>query len=90
MTIAIHVSGDAKAAVQAQVPVLVGDLVASGITALNPTLWGSAAEAEASKRLGWVEAVSVSRPLVAEIEALRAEFLSAGIDHFVLAGMGGS
>ena len=34
-------------------------------------LWGPAAEAEASTRLGWTEAVAVSRPLVPEIEALR-------------------
>ena len=36
----------------------------------TPTLWGPAAEDEASKRLGWTEAVAVSRPLVPEIEAL--------------------
>jgi glucose-6-phosphate isomerase len=90
MTISIHVSGDAKTAVAAHVPQLVADLVASGITGLDPALWGEAAEAEASKRLGWTEAVSVSRPLVAEIETLRAEFTEAGIDHYVLAGMGGS
>jgi glucose-6-phosphate isomerase len=90
MTIAVHTSGDAKAAVQRHVPQLVTDLVASGITAQNPTLWGPAAESEAERRLGWTEAVAISRPLVAEIEALRQQFLDAGIDHFVLAGMGGS
>ncbi|MDO9398130.1 MAG: glucose-6-phosphate isomerase, partial [Herbiconiux sp.] len=90
MTVAIHVSGDAKAAVQTHVPRLVDDLVASGITGLDPALWGAAAEAEASKRLGWTEAVAVSRPLVAEVAALREELLAAGVDHVVLAGMGGS
>jgi len=90
VTIGIHVSGDAKKAVEAHVPQLVTDLVASGITGLDPALWGPAAEAEASKRLGWTEAVSISRPLVAQIEELREEFLAIGIDHFVLAGMGGS
>ncbi|WP_440711267.1 glucose-6-phosphate isomerase [Herbiconiux sp. YIM B11900] len=90
MTVGIHLSGDAKKAVHTHVPQLVADLVASGITAQNPSLWGPAAEPEAAKRLGWTEAVSISRPLVAEIEALRAEFLAIGIDHFVLAGMGGS
>jgi glucose-6-phosphate isomerase len=90
MTVAIHSSGDAKKAIQTVVPQLVKDLVASGITAQDPALWGPAAETEASKRLGWTEAVSISRPLVAEIEALRARFLEEGIDHFVLAGMGGS
>jgi glucose-6-phosphate isomerase len=90
VTVSVHVSGDARKAVQTHVPRLVADLVASGITAENPSLWGSAAEAEASKRLGWVEAVAVSRPLVAEVAALREEFLAGGIDHIVLAGMGGS
>ncbi|MFB2556087.1 glucose-6-phosphate isomerase [Herbiconiux liangxiaofengii] len=90
MTIAVHTSGDAKAAVQSHVPQLVADLVASGITAANPALWGPEAEAEAGTRLGWTEAVSISRPLVAEVAALREQFVSAGIDHFVLAGMGGS
>ncbi|GAA2245871.1 glucose-6-phosphate isomerase [Herbiconiux moechotypicola] len=90
MTIAIHVSGDAKRAVETHVPLLAADLVASGITAQDPALWGPAAEPEAAKRLGWTEAVSVSRPLVAEIAALREELLAAGVDHVVLAGMGGS
>ncbi|MFB2582630.1 glucose-6-phosphate isomerase [Herbiconiux sp. P15] len=90
MTVSLHLSGDAKTAVGAHVPQLVADLVASGITAENPSLWGEAAEPEASKRLGWVEAVAVSRPLVAEVAALREEFLAAGVDHVVLAGMGGS
>ena len=72
MSFEIHLSGHVKSVVDATLPGLVADLVASGITAGDPTLWGPAAEDEASQRLGWVEAVSVSRPLVAEIVALRA------------------
>ncbi|MCS5733316.1 glucose-6-phosphate isomerase [Herbiconiux daphne] len=90
MTVSIHVSGDAKAAVERHVPQLVADLVASGITAQDPALWGADAEAEASKRLGWTEAVAISRPLVQQIADLRALFVESGIDNFVLAGMGGS
>ncbi len=90
MSFEIHVSGAPKEAVERVVPILVADLVASGITSGDASLWGPAAEAEASKRLGWVQAVTVSRPLVAEIEALRAELLARGVDRFVLAGMGGS
>ncbi|MEF2979223.1 glucose-6-phosphate isomerase [Subtercola sp. YIM 133946] len=90
MSVKIHVSGVVKAAVEAAVPTLVTDLVASSITGQDPALWGADAEAEASKRLGFTEAVSVSRPLVAEIAALRESLLAAGVDHFVLAGMGGS
>jgi glucose-6-phosphate isomerase len=90
MSFEIHVSGAPKEAVEKVVPTLVADLVASGITSGDASLWGPAAEAEASKRLGWVQAVTVSRPLVAEIEALRADLLARGVDRFVLAGMGGS
>lgn len=90
MTFGIHASGDARVAIDEVVPALVRDLVASRITGGDPTLWGPAAEAEASIRLGWVEAVSVSRPLVDEIVALREQLASKGVDRVVLAGMGGS
>ncbi|MDF0515274.1 glucose-6-phosphate isomerase [Agromyces sp. H3Y2-19a] len=90
MSFRISVSGAAADAVRRTVPALVADLVASGITAQDPALWGPAAEDEAGKRLGWTEAVAVSRPLVAEIEALRDELEAAGVRHIVLAGMGGS
>ncbi|MCD5347085.1 glucose-6-phosphate isomerase [Agromyces sp. S2-1-8] len=90
MSFRISVSGAAADAVRRTVPALVADLVASGITAQDPALWGPAAEEEAGKRLGWTEAVAVSRPLVAEIEALRDELEAAGVRHIVLAGMGGS
>ncbi|QKS87722.1 MULTISPECIES: glucose-6-phosphate isomerase [Curtobacterium] len=90
MTVSIAASGDAARAIEQVVPRLVADLVASGITAQDADLWGTVAEAEASKRLGWVEAVSVSRPLVAEVTALRESLRAEGVDHVVLAGMGGS
>jgi len=90
MTFDIHVSDAPRAAVEQVVPGLVAELVASGITAQDASLWGADAESEAAQRLGWVQAVTVSRPLVAEIEALRADLLAAGVDRVVLAGMGGS
>src|SRR5687767_14815905 len=90
MSFRIHVSGAAKAAVDAVVPTLVADMVASGITGQDAALWGPEAEEEASKRLGWTEATIVSRALVPEIEALRSELTEAGVEHIVLAGMGGS
>ena len=90
MSFRIHVSGPVGEAVNARVPQLVSDLVASSITDANPTLWGKAAEAEASIRLGWVQSVAVSRPLVAEVNAERERLLGLGVSRFVLAGMGGS
>lgn len=90
MSFRISVDGFAADAVRRVLPTLVADRVASGITALDPALWGPAAEPEAEKRLGWTEAVAVSRPLVPEIVALRDELRAKGVDHIVLAGMGGS
>ncbi|WP_374312719.1 glucose-6-phosphate isomerase [Microbacterium sp.] len=90
MSFDIHLSGHVKSVVEETLPALVSSLVASGITAGDGTLWGPAAEEEASKRLGWVEAVSVSRPLVPQIEALRQQLAAKGVTRVVLAGMGGS
>ncbi|MEG1392550.1 MAG: glucose-6-phosphate isomerase, partial [Aurantimicrobium sp.] len=73
MSFRIKVSGAAEVAVETHVPQLVADLVASSITAQDPALWGKAAEAESAIRLGWTESVSISRPLVPEIETLRDE-----------------
>ena len=64
--------------------------VASKLAAGDPTLWGPEAEDEASVRLSWTTLHETSRPLVAEIDALRAELHSEGLDRIVLAGMGGS
>ncbi len=90
MSFEIHVSGAPKAAVEAVVPGLVAEMVATGLTAADSSLWGPEVEAEASIRLGWLQAVSVSRPLVAEIVALRESLAAIGVDRVVLAGMGGS
>ncbi len=90
MSITIATSGAAGEAVERVVPQLVRDLVATGITGQDPTLWGPDAEAEASKRLGWTEAVAVSEPLVPQILELRDELRGRGVDHIVLGGMGGS
>ncbi|HET7174128.1 MAG TPA: glucose-6-phosphate isomerase [Nocardioidaceae bacterium] len=69
---------------------LVADKVASRIGDQDPTLWGTAAEHEASIRLSWVGLPTSSRPLLAEIDALRAELWGEGVDRVVLSGMGGS
>ena len=69
---------------------LVADRVATRLTAADPTLWGADAEAEASIRLAWTTLHETSRPLLAEIDALRAELAAEGVDRVVLAGMGGS
>ena len=69
---------------------LVDERVASQLAAGDPTLWGQDARAEAEVRLGWVDLPVSSRPLLAEIAALRAELRADGVDRVVLCGMGGS
>ncbi|QEO10071.1 glucose-6-phosphate isomerase [Protaetiibacter larvae] len=90
MSVTVAVSGAAAEAVARHVPQLVADGVAGRITTLDATLWGPAAEDEASKRLGWTEAVAVSTPLVDDILALREALRAKGVTHIVLGGMGGS
>src|SRR5689334_20150933 len=69
-------------------------LVAEGVPGLlaagDPTLWGEPAEAEAKIRLGWLDTHRRSRALIAQLAAVRAELRQRGLDHVVLAGMGGS
>src|ERR1041384_3441229 len=72
------------------VQTLVADKVASKLTAQDPTLWGHDAESESAIRLSWVTLAETSRPLVAQIDALRGELHAEGVDRVVLAGMGGS
>jgi glucose-6-phosphate isomerase len=69
---------------------LVSDRVASRIAAQDSTLWGEDARSEAEIRLSWVGLHETSRPLLAEIDALRAELWGEDIDRVVLCGMGGS
>lgn len=64
--------------------------VAAAIVAKDAALWGPDAATEAAIRLGWLDCVEVSRPLVAEVSALRDKLRGEGVNHVVLAGMGGS
>src|SRR5690606_7898476 len=66
------------------------DQVAGKLAAQDPTQWGPPAEQEAAIRLAWTALHAPARPLVAEIEALRADLQWEGLDRIVLAGMGGS
>ncbi|WP_165064649.1 glucose-6-phosphate isomerase [Marisediminicola senii] len=90
MTFDVAVSGAAAEAVDRVLPQLISDMVASGITTQDDSLWGADAAAEAGGRLGWIEAVSVSAGLVPDIIALRDRLREDGVSRIVLAGMGGS
>ncbi|MGB9378210.1 MAG: glucose-6-phosphate isomerase, partial [Mycobacteriales bacterium] len=67
-----------------------GDSVAGRLAGKDAGLWGPEARAEASVRLGWLDLPSSSRALLPRLAALRAEIAADGLDHIVLAGMGGS
>jgi len=45
---------------------------------------------EIRQRMGWLDLPARSRPFLADLHALAAEIRSAGIDHILLLGMGGS
>jgi glucose-6-phosphate isomerase len=60
------------------------------LAAGDVTLWGAEAEPEASIRLGWLRVLETSRPLLSRLAKLRDELHTDGLDHVVLAGMGGS
>ncbi|SDH09151.1 glucose-6-phosphate isomerase [Agrococcus jejuensis] len=90
MSFVLHATGAAQEAIDRVVPQLVADGVAGRIAAKDSTLWGEAAEAEASKRLGWIDAASNTRGLVDDVLELKADLAAKGVDRFALAGMGGS
>jgi glucose-6-phosphate isomerase len=89
-TLSYDATGAARKALEQHLPALVEDRVATRIFAKDHTLWGPDAEAESSIRLGWVEAATVSQPLVADILELRDALKAEGVTRIVLCGMGGS
>ncbi|MFF4417949.1 glucose-6-phosphate isomerase [Streptosporangium sp. NPDC001559] len=56
----------------------------------DPALWGPDAAAEAAIRLGWLDLPLSSRQLLPQIGELVERARERGLDHVVLAGMGGS
>jgi glucose-6-phosphate isomerase len=86
----VAATGAAAEAVAGWVPRLVEERFASRLFHKDATLWGEAAQDEASIRLGWVDLHRSSRPLVGAITALRGELADEGITHVALCGMGGS
>lgn len=86
----VAATGAAADAVRSWVPRLVEERFAGRLFEKDATLWGEAAQAEASVRLGWVELHRTSRPLVGAVAALRSELEEQGITRVALCGMGGS
>jgi glucose-6-phosphate isomerase len=69
---------------------LVDDGVAGALMAKDASLWGAGAAELAATRLGWLDLPSTSRQYLPELRDLFAELQADGVDHVVLAGMGGS
>jgi len=64
--------------------------ILAALAARDPSAWGPAARAEASIRLGWLDAPERSRATLPELAELLATCRARGLDRVVLAGMGGS
>ncbi|MGF4042205.1 glucose-6-phosphate isomerase [Paenarthrobacter nitroguajacolicus] len=89
-TISYDASGAAQEAIAQHIDSLVEEKIATRIFAKDHTLWGPEAESESAIRLGWVEAATVSQPLVEGILELRDALRADGVSRIVLCGMGGS
>lgn len=64
--------------------------IAPRLAKKDATLWGVAAQAEASIRLDWVDLPESSRELLPILDALSAWSREIGHTNFILCGMGGS
>jgi glucose-6-phosphate isomerase len=90
MTLRVHVDSDFLADLSQSIGTLLEDHVPSRVASADSSLWGPAAQAEASIRLGWVADPALMRPLVDDVDELRRAFAAEGVTRFVLCGMGGS
>ncbi|MEY9211042.1 glucose-6-phosphate isomerase [Thermobifida halotolerans] len=86
----ITLRGAVRSATEDALQKLRDDRVASRLAAKDASLWGPAAEPEASIRLGWVDLPESSRALLPQIAEIARAKREAGLDRVVLAGMGGS
>ncbi len=90
MSLRVVASSKVAAAIEPVIEELVSSKVASRLAAKDYTLWGKAAEAESSIRLGWISSAFDSQNLVGPILELREELQRDGVNRVVLCGMGGS
>jgi glucose-6-phosphate isomerase len=90
MTLKIQHRAAVTRAVETTVPDLVAKKIASRLLDKDPSIWGPDAVAEASIRLGWVDAASETKKLIPELQALATQLRIEGLTRVVLCGMGGS
>jgi glucose-6-phosphate isomerase len=89
-TVTVSVSEELRPAADKAREALLADDVPAKLLAHDAALWGPDAEPEAAIRLGWLDAVEVSRAILPELLALRDALRAEGVDRVVLCGMGGS
>jgi hypothetical protein len=90
VTVEVTVSGELAGAAKQVTDTLVADGVPAKLAGKDATLWGPDAESESAIRLGWLDAPRLSRDLLHRLANLREQLAAEGLDHVVLAGMGGS
>ena len=88
--VTVSVSGELAGGTKQVADTLVADDAPARLAGADATLWGPDAESEASIRLGWLGLADSSRELLPRLAELREELHAEGLDHVVLAGMGGS
>ncbi|HEY0870252.1 MAG TPA: glucose-6-phosphate isomerase, partial [Acidothermaceae bacterium] len=89
--ITVTISGtDLVMAARNATSALVDAGVPKSLMAKDPGLWGPDAAELAATRLGWLDLPNSSRQYIPELRDLHARLATDGIDHVVLAGMGGS
>ena len=88
--VSVTVTGDLAGAAKQVTDTLVADGVPAALAARDASLWGPDAEPEAAVRLGWLDLPRTSQGLLPQLAVLRSELAAEGLDHIVLAGMGGS
>ncbi|MDA3148287.1 glucose-6-phosphate isomerase [Leucobacter sp. UCMA 4100] len=81
---------DDAALSEASIDYLVASKAASRLREGDASLWGKAAAAEASERLGWVSAASDIVDVIAQGEELCAKLSTIDYSRVLLCGMGGS
>lgn len=85
MSVTVRLAGDDASSTDSAV-----SGIAAGLAARDASLWGADAEQEAGQRLGWLDLPTTSVELLPQLRELAATLAAHGLDHIVLAGMGGS
>ncbi len=89
---AVSALGPQAASVRRRVAGMISDGVSSRLWSIDPTLWTSdkTGQEEIRQRMGWLELPKTSRRALPEISDFVSQVRTAGLDHVLLLGMGGS